>query len=218
MVFVDDQDRQPHRVVVDPIEQAIHSQLADIGVPVRTRRDLALLGGDALICVDLFRLALHHTHQRWQADLADWRSRQRDVLSARAFMIPSLDLGDDFNRHVGQRPGWALQPARLEALGDDVVQFLAPGWPAASVRADARQQGADVGGLLVPAQPVPQHPLTDTDRQATVAVCGRHCPKVGLSWRDGRTFIRRHNVSPLEVELQAVLRQGAPQFALVERS
>jgi hypothetical protein len=243
VLFVDDQDRQPHHVVVDPIEQAIHVELANIGVPVRAGSNLALLGGDALVGVDLFRLALDHTHQRGQADLADWRSRQRDVLSARAFMIASLDPGDDFNRHVGQWPGWALQPARLEAPGDDVVQFLAPSWPAAAARAAARQQGADVGGLLVPAQPGPQRPLADTDRTATVAdlrggtvrlpqqranrgvaplgkvaVCGRRCPKVRLSWRDGHTPIsRRHNVTPLEVKLQAVLRQGAPQFALVER-
>ena len=44
-----------------------------------------------------------------------------------------------------------------------------------------------------------------------VAVWGRQCPKVRLSWRDGRTLIsRRRNVTPLEVKLQAVLRQGAP--------
>src|SRR5207237_10189255 len=106
-----------------------------------TRRDLALLGGDALVCVNVLRLALHHTYQRGQADLADRRSRQRDVLSARAFVIASLDLGDDLERHVGEWPGWALQPARLEGLGDDVVQSLASAWPAAAARADARQQG-----------------------------------------------------------------------------
>jgi hypothetical protein len=55
-LFVDDQDRQLHRVVVDPNEQAIHVELADIGVPVRAGSNLALLGGDAHICVDLYVL------------------------------------------------------------------------------------------------------------------------------------------------------------------
>jgi hypothetical protein len=51
-----------------------------------------------------------------------------------------------------------------------------------------------------------------------VAVCGRQCPNFRLLWCNGRALIRgRHNVSPLEVKLLAVLRKGAPQFALVKR-
>src|SRR5438552_6975583 len=90
-----DQDRQPHRVVVNSIEQALDSELADVGVPVRTSRDVALLGGDALVGVDLFRLALDHARQGRQADMAGTYSGQRNVLGARPFAIAPLDLGDD---------------------------------------------------------------------------------------------------------------------------
>jgi hypothetical protein len=71
VLLVDDQDRQPHRVVVNAIEHALDSELADVGVPARPGRDLALLGRDALGSIDPLGLALDHARQGRQADLAD---------------------------------------------------------------------------------------------------------------------------------------------------
>jgi hypothetical protein len=104
MLFVDHQDREPHGVVVDTVEQAINSELADVGVPMRASGDLALLGGDALVGIDLLRLALDHTHQGRQADLADGRSGHLDLLGLGPVPIALFDLGDDLQGDVGQGP------------------------------------------------------------------------------------------------------------------
>jgi len=39
-------------------------------------------------------------------------------------VVAPLDLGNHFERDIGQRPRWALQPAGFEPVGDDLVQLF----------------------------------------------------------------------------------------------
>ena len=180
VLLVDDQDRQPHGVVVDAVQQAIDPELTDVGVPVRARRGLATLGGDALAGVDTLCLALDHALQRVQPHLTGSRPLQGNVLARWPIAIAPLDFGDHFERDVGQRPGRALQPAGFEPVGDDLVQFFTLRRPAASAVAVVRQEPSNVAGLLVPAQPGPQRSLADT-RSCVLAPLVR----VGLGHRFG---------------------------------
>jgi hypothetical protein len=162
MLLIDDQDRQPHGIVVDAVQETIDPEFPNVGIPVRARRCLATLRGDALADVDTPCLSLDHALESVQPHLLGIRPLQGNVFGCWPIVVAPLDLANHFERDVGQRPRWALQPACFEPVGDDLVQLLALGRTAASAIARVRQEPPDVAGVLIPAQPGPQRPPADT--------------------------------------------------------
>ena len=80
VLLVNDQDRQPHGILVDAVQETIHFELTNVGIPVRSQRRLATLRGDALADVDTLCLSLDHALERVQPHLRGIRSQQGNVL------------------------------------------------------------------------------------------------------------------------------------------
>jgi hypothetical protein len=108
--------------------------------------------------------------------------------------------GDPPSRGRGDTPAriTVREPTAAELRAAVALRMAPTSWTARTTR--RQRSGPNATSVEVAAQGSVRLTQQRANRSVSllgeVAVCGRHCPKVRLSWRDGRALIRRrHNVT-----------------------